>query len=344
MAEKQKEQSIARKQELALVKEDIVDKVALRVNELVDGGQLRLPDNYSPENALHAAWLKLQSVETKDGKLAIHSCTPDSVANSILDMIVQGLTPAKDQCYLYAGDEFEYEIAHGRKRVVKHVQKLENVDITKIIAAYAVIEPRRDELPEQIVEVMPIDKIRKAWAQGQMKGKSPAHERFTDEMAKKTVISRTCKMAINSSDDSYLVEVVNRQAVAVAEAVVEMTADEEANVEVIDFDDAATDVETSDVIDVEPDPESKPAPVDDADELEPEEGSPRARFGQMIRELELDATIARRVAAEMIGVDDVRKLGNIGLASILNDPDAFLKEYGEATRGEDQPSLIGPSF
>ena len=53
---------------------------------------------------------------------------------------------------------------------------------------------------------MSISQIKSAWGQGATKGSSPAHKNFTDEMAKKTVIGRACKMIINSSDDAYLFE------------------------------------------------------------------------------------------------------------------------------------------
>ena len=40
--------------------------------------------------------------------------------------------------------------------------------------------------------------------QGATKGGSPAHKNFGDEMAKKTVIGRACKILIGMSDDSAL--------------------------------------------------------------------------------------------------------------------------------------------
>ena len=39
---------------------------------------------------------------------------------------------------------------------------------------------------------------------GVMKGGSPAHKNFDDQMVKKTVINRACKTLINSSDDTAL--------------------------------------------------------------------------------------------------------------------------------------------
>lgn len=57
---------------------------------------------------------------------------------------------------------------------------------------------------------MNINQIKNAWNQGYAKGGSGAHKNFTDEMAKKTVINRACKMFANTSDDSdLLIEAFN---------------------------------------------------------------------------------------------------------------------------------------
>lgn len=53
---------------------------------------------------------------------------------------------------------------------------------------------------------MTIQQIKQAWMQGAMKGQSGAHKNFTDQMAKKTVISRALKLYISSSDDEYLLD------------------------------------------------------------------------------------------------------------------------------------------
>src|SRR5690625_6173274 len=66
---------------------------------------------------------------------------------------------------------------------------------------------------------MTMDEIRQAWAQSPMWGKNQekeregsTHDKFRQEMAKKTVINRTCKKFINSSDDGSLVfESIRRQ-------------------------------------------------------------------------------------------------------------------------------------
>lgn len=224
---------------LALMKKDVVDVVTERVRKFTEHGELDLPPNYSPENALKSAWLILQSTQDKDKRPALEVCTKDSVANALLDMIVQGLNPAKKQGYfivygnklvfqrsyfgsmavakeaagardiyaqvVYKGDEFLYEINRGRKKVLKHVQNIDNVDPANIIAAYCVIE-FGDERPDY-TEIMTMDQIRKAWSKSKMSPDkdNSTHKEFPDQMAMKTVINRACKAYINSSDDSNLV-------------------------------------------------------------------------------------------------------------------------------------------
>jgi recombination protein RecT len=58
---------------------------------------------------------------------------------------------------------------------------------------------------------MTFKQIQRAWNQGPMKGDSKAHKNFTEEMSKKSVLNRGCKIFINTSDDSdLLIESINR--------------------------------------------------------------------------------------------------------------------------------------
>ena len=256
---------------IALVKKDTVDIVAAKVREFQERGELHFPTNYSPENAMKAAWLKLQEVTDKNGNPALKVCTRDSIANALLRMVVYGLTPLKDQGYfivygnkllwqnsyfgnmaiwkrvtgahidpaavvVYEDDELEYEIVEGEYRIISHKQTLANIKSEKIVAAYAILT-----YPDgsKKTTLMTIDEIRKAWEQGQTKGKSPAHTNFPAEMAKKTVINRACKMGIKSSDDSSLAllkEVMKANEDELAEAAVEAEIAENANQEYIDVD------------------------------------------------------------------------------------------------------------
>jgi recombination protein RecT len=167
----------------------------------------------------------------------MQSCTKNSIAQALLKMVVEGLSPLKRQGYfiaygdvltwsrsyqgsialakrvadvkdvtahvVYEGDVFEYGINldTGKKVVYKHDQSLENINKDKIKAAYAIV---RYNNGEKETEIMTMEQVRQAWNQGATKGQSPAHKNFTDEMAKKTVINRACKTPINSSTDAFL--------------------------------------------------------------------------------------------------------------------------------------------
>ncbi len=266
----QKEKQEAPKTELALMKRDIVDVVNGKIQEYVDRGQLHLPANYSVDNAIKSAWLILQSVEDKDKKPALSVCTRDSIANALLNMAVQGLNPAKNQCHfivhgkvlvcrrsyfgtasvarrvlnctdvhaevVYADDEFEYEIRGDRKRVIKHDQKLENIKMDQIVAAYCVIT-YPDERPDY-TEIMTWDQILTSWKKAAVdttKANSP-HKEFPDQMAKRTVINRACKLAINmTGDQDLLIQHFNQAAQVEAAEVLEIEADEFANNTTIDI-------------------------------------------------------------------------------------------------------------
>jgi recombination protein RecT len=253
---------------IALVKKSTVDIVADKIRQFQDSGELHFPANYSPENALKSAWLVLQSVEDKQHRPALEVCTRDSIANSLLDMVVQGLNPAKNQCYfivygnkltcqrsymgtmavtksatgardifaevVYKGDDFAFEIVRGKKRVTKHVQTLETIEQGEIVGAYCTLVDADDR---EFTEFMTIAEIKQAWKQSKMNSESEGstHNKFPQEMCKKTVINRACKTFLNSSDDSSLVMKHYRRTEAEAEqASVEAEINENANQQPID--------------------------------------------------------------------------------------------------------------
>jgi recombination protein RecT len=259
--------------QLALIKKDTVDVVAAKVKEFQEKNELHFPASYSPENAMKSAWLLLQTVKDRNGKPALEGCTKDSVANALLDMVVQGLNPSKKQGYfivygnqltfqrsyfgtmavtkrvtnaksidaavIYEGDEVDYEMVNGRITNLTHKQKFGNIDKDKVIGSYATIV-----MPDGNVyhELMTIAELRKAWSKAQFWGKDQAvekqgstHDEFKQEMAKKTVINRACKKFMNASDDSSLVmQHINRAEEAAEEAQLEEEIRNNANGDVID--------------------------------------------------------------------------------------------------------------
>lgn len=222
----------------AAFQKDITDSVFRRISNLEKSNGIKLPEGYNPGNALKAAYLKLQTVVDKNKKLAIKVCTRESIINSLFDMCIQGLSPAKNQCYfivrgdeltlmrsyfgtvavlkrlkgvddvfaqvVYKGDVFEYAIEGGNVMVTKHEQKLENINLDSIIGAYCVIvkngKPR--------CEIMTMAQIRQAWSHTTNGG--GVQREFPDQMAKRTVINRGAKMYVNTSDDDdELIEAIN---------------------------------------------------------------------------------------------------------------------------------------
>ena len=86
----------------ALKEKDITATVLERIKELQSTRALTLPKDYSPENALKSAYIILQETVDKDKKPVLSVCTTASIASCLLDMVVQGLSPLKKQCYFIA--------------------------------------------------------------------------------------------------------------------------------------------------------------------------------------------------------------------------------------------------
>lgn len=218
--------------------ENISEQVLTRIEEFQKTGGMVLPKDYSVENHMKSAWLILQATTDRSGQPALSVCTKESIANALLDMVLQGLAVSKKQGYfivygnklefqrsyfgtialakrtggiktepvanvIYEGDEFVYSIdpKTARISIVKHEQKIDNIDNSKIKGAYALVTLADGSTQ---VTIMSMAQIRAAWGQGATKGGSPAHKNFAEEMAKKTVIGRACKAIINSSSDAWL--------------------------------------------------------------------------------------------------------------------------------------------
>jgi len=258
-------------QAIAKVKADITAQVLSKVNSFQQSGELRLPDNYSPENALKSAYLILLETKNKDGKYALEHCSQASIANALLKMVVWGLSPLKKQCDLIMygtslecsieytgnivlakrygnmkdikanavleGDNFEYQIdvETGARKVTKHEQTLENIGNKNIKGAYAIVTMNDGS---KFTEIMNIAQIKQAWGQGAMKGNSPAHQNFPDQMSIKTVINRACKLLIRGSDDAVLYSKEEDENVYSVEETVNQNISANANKKVLDFNNA----------------------------------------------------------------------------------------------------------
>ena len=266
--------STEKKNEIALIKKDTVDVVADRVRKFQEKGELHFPANYSPENAMKAAWLSIQETVDRNQKPALEVCTRDSIANALLNMVVQGLNPVKKQCYfivygnkltlqrsyfgamhiaktvdpniadivaevIYEGQTFKYAKKNGHNYIVEHQMQLGD-DKKPIVGAYCQVLYKDGT---ESATVMSIDEIMSAWTKspthpidqnGELKATS-THAQFTGEMAKKTVINRACKSIINSSgDDSLLIEAFRQTDADIAEAEAQEEIEANANTIIIE--------------------------------------------------------------------------------------------------------------
>lgn len=175
---------------LKRMQEETTQQILDKVNCWQETGELILPKDYKVGNAIKLAWLYLQTVEDRSHRKAIDVCTKDSICNALLDMVLHGEYPKK-HCYfivygdrlewnerylgkymrakrdteieavypqvVYQGDEFVYTIDElGQYQLVKHVPNLDNLDITKIKAAYAIVV-NKDKTRH--MEIMTLDQI-----------------------------------------------------------------------------------------------------------------------------------------------------------------------------------------
>ena len=242
---------------------EITDQVFNKVQQHQDAGSLVLPKTYVAGNALKSAQLILAETKDKAGKLATEVCTKESIANCLLDMVKMGLEPSKKQCYfviygdklqlmtsyfgklaiakrvadleevkafvIYDGDEFEMEFNLDDLTMQLKTYKPNplNVNLDKITGAFA-IPVFKDGTRGDLV-YMSYQQIKNSWNQGYAKGNSGAHKNFTDEMCKKTIITRVCKTLINSSDGGDLVDTYGAtdEEIPVQQEQKEMTASKE---------------------------------------------------------------------------------------------------------------------
>lgn len=284
------------KNEIKKIEEkQITDIVFNKVVALQAKGAIDFPNNYSVGNALKSAYLILQEAKTREKKPVLQVCTQDSIANALLDMVVQGLNPTKQQCYFipygnlltlsrsYLGTIALTKRLKGVKDVVAYpIYKNDKLDIgfdiltgkTKINEFKPALDHKAQDLIGALgivvgeneilyLEYMNMEQIRNAWNQGTMKGNSPAHKNFPDQMAIKTVINRVCKKYVNAADDSDKIadlisktaeEVDNELEVEMAENanIKELPLDEIEEVEYEEIQETDAQVEIQDVIEDAP--------------------------------------------------------------------------------------------
>lgn len=213
------------------VKMNVGDQVIARVNNLCEAG-FSTPSDYNYINAIKSSMLVLQELKDKNGKPALEVATPPSVATALFEMSVRGLDASKKTCYflmrgdklcmhesyfgkilqvkriypnfdphpvvIHEGDNFEYCVdpETGCKKIVKHEQKLENLD-KDFIGAYMYLPTANGG---QDLYIMSKKMILTAWSKSSSREQT-VHKTFTEKMCIKTIINSGCNIIINSTPD-----------------------------------------------------------------------------------------------------------------------------------------------
>lgn len=232
--------------DIATIQKDISDAVMAKINDMTTCGELSLPQDYNAGNALKSAMLKIMDIKDKNERKAIEVCKKSSISNALLNMVVQGLSPERTQCYFIAyGDELRLQRSYfgtvaALKRAVPEVRKV----VCELAHQDDVIRWAWTEEGERFAmsidtdpltnrdkpfsvgfcniygkdgkllgsTVMTWSEIRTSWAQSRnYKPSDPksVHNLFPEEMAKRTLISRACKLLLNSATSSWQSAVVD---------------------------------------------------------------------------------------------------------------------------------------
>lgn len=236
MAVKQEIAERGKQQAGMVVNNAFIDGLTAQLNEKCKYG-MSFPKDYNVANALMGAYLTLKETKDKNGKSLLETCSQTSIANGLMDMATLGLSVQRRQGYfiayggqcqfqrsyfgnitiarryglkevnaqvIYEGDKFQYHIEDGVKVLDKHEQDFMNIDNDKIIGAYAVVIMQNGS---KSLEVMNMKQIKQSWKQGYgYKEGQGTHSKFTDQMAKKTVINRALKGIINTHGDAFVQE------------------------------------------------------------------------------------------------------------------------------------------
>lgn len=225
-----------------VVNNAFIDGLAMQLQDKMKYGMV-FPDGYSVSNELMGAYLVLKDTKDRNQNCVLQSCSQQSIAKTLMDMATMGLSMQKKQCYpvayggtlqcqvsvygntciarryglkeipamvIYADDEFEYHIYDAEIVIDKHVQNFKNIDFTKIVGAYAIAKMQDGT---KHVELMNISMIKKAWAQGYgyKENGNGTHQKFTDQMAMKTVKNRCLKYIIRTHGTQEMSDYIDRE-------------------------------------------------------------------------------------------------------------------------------------
>ena len=201
------------------------------MNELAQAN-FNFPKDYNYVNAIKMSVLKLQELKDKDKRPALEVCDPASISSALFKMATKGLNLAYNQAYavvrgtelcidpgyfgnvlmvkrifpdwepmphsIREGDEYVTEVdpKTGKKKLLKHVQKLENLD-KDFIGGYIYL-PSKDG--EMYLYEMTRKQILAAWSKSSSREQA-THKQFDEKMLQKTLVNSGCTMIINSTPE-----------------------------------------------------------------------------------------------------------------------------------------------
>lgn len=262
------------------VKQNVGDQVIARVNSLCEAG-FNMPKDYNFVNAIKMSVLKLQDLKDKNGKSALEVCTPASIQTALFRMCCKGLNAALNQVYFIVrgnvlcdqdsyfgkvlmvkriypdwnpvpvvireGDVFEYGIDPntGKRYVVKHEQKLENMD-KDFVGGYMY-------LPTGELFMMTKKQIMTAWSKSSSREQT-THKQFDEKMVQKTLVNSGCNMIINSTPEYQMG--LDEDTVEIESKLPDTEKNEEF-IEVEEVNEEIVDTATGEVVEVESSPKTE---------------------------------------------------------------------------------------
>lgn len=214
---------------------ELVAGVINRIDAMQKEQKMALPAGYNAANALNMAWLQL--TDTSNGQSLVQKTTPESQAKALLNMALQGLSPAKNQVYFIPygrnltlmrsyfgslailqrldnvkdvwaevvreGDRFEIGSERGRMVVKTYEPSVDNLD-NPIAYAFAAIVDNNGVTNYTVMTKKQIDT---SWSHAKT---TKVQKEYPDQMALRTALNRAAKWFINSSSDNdLLIQAIN---------------------------------------------------------------------------------------------------------------------------------------
>lgn len=199
------------------------------INRNIKDNKITVPEGYNVSNEITMALMMIAQTENKDHRPALESCTRESIMTQLRLMAQNGLSMAQKQCYpivrgeklcidisyfgtisilkrimpgydvranvIYKDDTYDYVFNEEIQcnQIVNVRSSIENRD-KGIVGAYGVIF---EKATGKVIysEVMSWKEILTSWSHAKT---DKVQKEFPQEMAKRTLIQRMCKLFLNT--------------------------------------------------------------------------------------------------------------------------------------------------